>query len=160
MINSRWSDPFHLDIIPAKLHPGAKYRLDLLGAGIADKAGNLVADSLRSFRFSTLSDDSMGTITGSIVVTVPGRESDPVVLSLQDSKRKAKYRWSVASREFRFEVPAGKYLLSGFVDSNHDGVRSTGTLAPFSSAESSASYPDTIAVRARFETAGIEFQVE
>jgi len=159
-INSRWLDPFHLSILPDKLRPGAKYRLDLFGAGFADRGGNSLADSLRSFRFSTLSEDSLGTIAGTIKATVPGRESDPVVLFLHDTKRKSKYRWSVASREFRFDVPAGKYLLSGFVDSDHDGARSSGTLSPFSPAESSANYPDTIAVRARFETAGIEFLLE
>lgn len=156
----KWSDPFHLIVTPAKLRAGANYRLDLFGAGVADRAGNPVADSLRSFRFSTMTEDSLGSVAGTITVTIPGRESDPVVLLLQDIKRKARYRWSIASREFRFDLPAGKYLLSGFVDSNHDGVRSAGTLVPFGPAEPLATMPDTIAVRARFETAGIEFVVE
>lgn len=159
-VSSRWSDPFQLEIIPAKLRPGAKYRLDLFGAGIADLAGNVVADSLRSFRFSTLSEDSMGTVTGTIVVSIPGHEADPVVLQLQDTRRKAKYRWEGGSREFRIDVPAGKYLLSGFVDSDRDGVRSPGTLSPFRYAETTGNYPDTISVRARFETTGIEFQLK
>ncbi len=159
-VTTNWSDPFHLNVIPEKLKPGAKYRLDLFGGGIADRAGNLVSDSMKSYRFATLSEDSLGTVTGTIEVTIPGRETDPVVLLLQDLKRKAKYRWSAASREFRFDVPAGKYLLSGFVDSDRDGVRSAGTLSPFRPSESSAAHPDTISVRARFETTGIEFRLK
>ena len=157
---TNWTDPFHLSIVPEKLLSGAKYRLDLFGAGIRDRSGNQVADSMTSYRFSTLSEDSLGSIAGTIDVEIPGRESDPVVLILQDVKRKSKYRWSMASRQFQFDVPAGKYLLSGFVDSDRDGIRSPGGLSPFRLAELTANYPDTIFVRARFETAGIEFHVK
>lgn len=155
-----WADPFHLSILPEKLIPGAKYRLDLFGAGIRDRAGNMLADSLTSYRFSTLSEDSLGSVSGSIVVDIPGRGNDPVVLLMQDIKRKSKYRWSVASRQFQFDLPAGKYLLSGFVDSDRDGLRSTGSLSPFRTSETFSTYPDTISVRARFETAAIEFQLK
>lgn len=157
---TRWSDPFHLNILPEKLSPGAKYRLVMYGAGILDRAGNSIADSLTSYRFSTLSEDSLGSVTGSIIVDVPGREADPVVLLMNDLKRKTKYRWSIGSREFQFDLPAGKYQLSGFVDSDHNGLRSPGTLTPFRLAESSATYPDTISVRARFETAEVEFRIK
>ena len=157
---TQWSDPFHLSILPEKLSPGVKYRLLVHGAGFLDRAGNPIADSLTNYRFVTLSEDSLGSVTGTVIVDVPRREVDPVVLMMYDLKRKTKYRWAVASREFQFDLPAGKYQLTGFVDSDHDGLRTAGTLSPFRLAESSATYPDTISVRARFETAGIEFRIK
>jgi hypothetical protein len=56
------------------------------------------------------------------------------------------------------DLPGSKYLLSGFIDSDLDGKKGKGSIDPFRLAETSASYPDTIAVRPRFETAEIKFE--
>jgi hypothetical protein len=56
------------------------------------------------------------------------------------------------------DLPGGKYLMSGFIDSDLDGERDNGSIHPFRLAETAASYPDTISVRPRFETTGITFE--
>ena len=67
------------------------------------------------------------------------------------------YSRKTTDRRFKFELPAGKYLLSGFIDRNENDELDHGRLNPFVPAETDAVYTDTVSVRARFETAGIEF---
>lgn len=152
-----WPDPFHVHVKTDALKNGANYRLDIKGVGIVDPAGNMMADTLRSYKFNTLSTDSLGTISGKLSVQIAGKENDPVVLEFKDIVANYQYHLPVTGREFRMDIPAGRYVLSGFVDSNRDGIHGYGSVTPFRYAESQASYQDTIVVRARFETTGIEF---
>ena len=48
--------------------------------------------------------------------------------------------------------------LNGFLDENGNGKLDYGTLTPFNNSETSAFHPDTIRVRTRFESAGVEFR--
>jgi hypothetical protein len=153
-----WEDPFHLYFKPEKLAAGASYRLQVTEFDIFDLSGNKLGDTLRDYRFSTLNVDSLGSISGDILVRIRSKASAPVVLSFNNIGSRQKYPLTVTGTAFKIDVPAGKYLLSGFIDSNNNGKRDLGTIFPYEYAETAASYPDTIAVRARFETAGAEFE--
>jgi hypothetical protein len=156
-LNRLWTDAFHLKLEPEKLLPGATYRLDVRGSALLDLAGNSIVDSLKSYRFVTLSEDSLGTVTGKVIVQVAGKDKSPVVLSFTQIGGKYYLRHKQTGQDFEVSLPAGKYILSGFIDSNRDGVRDLGSVVPYGEAETFATYPDTIGVRARFETAGIQF---
>jgi hypothetical protein len=123
---------------------------------VADRAGNLLGDSVTSFTFGTLDTDSLGTIAGTVSIRLRDKAGDPAGLILREGSNRFVDTRTVKEREFTVSVPGGKYLLSGFVDSDKDGKRSDGSLRPYRMAETSSVHPDTIAVRARFETTGIE----
>jgi hypothetical protein len=64
----------------------------------------------------------------------------------------------LSGRDFKIDVPAGKYLVSGFLDTDGDGRRGLGSAVPYRFSETVLVYTDTIAVRARFETAGVQLE--
>jgi hypothetical protein len=166
-----WTDPFHASFTPEELVAGKKYRLLAAEQEIKDVDGQTIGDSLRTFAFSTLDSDSLGSISGEALVRLPDRAGSPVVLTFKAVGSTASFDHTVpgatpdaaaasSRRTFAVDLPAGKYLLTAFVDQNDDGVRSTGTIAPFRYSETFASCPDTVIVRARFETAGITLDIK
>jgi hypothetical protein len=155
-----WRDPFHLEFAPAELEAGESYRLVVTEFDIVDRAGNLMGDSAAEYRFRLLDDDSLGSVTGRVEIRLPGRAADPAVLSFVKTENNQLFELPVAGQQFEIDLPAGAYLLTGFVDSNGNGQRDLGSLFPFAYAETLARYPDTVNVRARFETAGVDFRID
>ncbi|MBD3257872.1 hypothetical protein GF377_05520, partial [candidate division GN15 bacterium] len=159
-VDLNWRDAFRLGLQPAELVPGAVYRLDMAEIDIADAAGNRLGDSLRSFEFSVLDQDSLGSISGTLDIRLPDLERVPVLLTFKNLGDNRKYHQTALQREFNIPLPPGKYLLSGFIDEDENDRLTPGGVQPFRTAETFAEYPDTITVRARFETAGIEMIFE
>ncbi len=155
-----WRDPLRLELVPDVISPGGDYRLDITEFEIIDAAGNTLGDSLRSRSFSVFSEDDLGWIAGRIKMLLAARKGMTVVLIARNVSTGAEFRLPVKRQEFTIGVPAGRYVLSGFVDSNNNDRRDLGSVDPWMLSETMASHPDTITVRARFETAGVEFTVE
>ena len=168
-ISQVWSDAFHLNLMPQRLDGGSNYRIDLTEFDFRDLAGNPLGDSLCSWRFATLDADSVGSVSGQIVVDISDRAGETAILSFVNTASKAGFRVEVdplltgnafIPRPFSLDVPPGKYLVSGFLDSDSNGTFTPGSISPYRRAETQAFYADTVAVRARFETAGVEFRFE
>ncbi len=159
-LQHRWRDPFHLDFASDKLAEGKQYSFTVADSSLTDLAGNRLGDSSTVYKFSTINPDSLGTISGTIKVEFADRAKDPVVMTFKEISGKFTLTREFDLREFKVDVPAGKYLLTGFLDSNHNGSRDLGSVWPMRFAETSAALKDTIAVRARFETAEVEFIVK
>lgn len=153
-------DPLHLELVPDVITPGGKYRLDITEFEVVDDAGNTLGDSLRSRTFSVLSEDDMGWIAGRIEMRLAARKGITVMLTARNVSTGSEFHLPVKRQEFTIGVPAGRYVLSGFIDSNNNARRDLGSVDPWELAETMADHPDTIAVRARFETAGINFVFE
>ena len=154
-VNQLWRDPMHL-AFTADLKSGRRYRAEIAEFDLVDLAGNVMGDSLATYGFSVLDNDSLGGIVGTVAVLVPGKTADDVFLTFHRIDRKQSFDLPVKSRTYRIQVPAGKYTISGFVDSNGNGLQDDGSIIPFSFSETRLVLPDTIAVRSRFETAGID----
>jgi hypothetical protein len=172
-LTESWLDCFRLRLDPAELLPGHVYRLDITEFNLADPAGNLLGDSLRSYKFSTLDGDSLGSIGGRLFIDLPSKQSALATLVFRNVETQREFRSDLAVpdrslgqvglksvRDFTLDVPPGEYVLSGFLDANRDGRLTAGSLQPYRLSETEALYGDTINVRARFETAGIEFRFE
>lgn len=151
-----WEGPLHVVIKPDTLLGGMKYTLRVSEFEVFDLAGNPLGDSLTVFPFATLNADSLGLVSGTVQIRLRDKLTDPAVLEFKSIANKATYTVTVKDRQFSLNIPGGKYLLSGYLDSNRDGTRTDGKLQPFQLSETSAIHPDTISVRARFETTGIE----
>jgi methionine-rich copper-binding protein CopC len=153
-----WRDPFHLAFDTAAFKAGGHYRLDITEFDIFDRAGNAMGDSLLSYYFSFLNADSLGSISGEIISSLPSNNDYPAHLVFENINTRQDFKMTVSGRKFKIEVPAGKYLLSGYIDRDMNGAWSAGRLFPFQPAETMAFYEDTIGVRARFETSEIKFE--
>jgi len=149
--------PFLFRFKPNDIKEGWSYRLALTEFDIADMSGNLLGDSLREYSLTVLDQDSLGSVSGEIRIALTDRKLDPVMFTFNRVASQQTFERKVTSREFNIDLPAGKYLLDGYIDSNLNGRMDNGSLFPYTEAETFASYPDTIIIRARFETAGIEF---
>jgi len=159
-LTTSWRDPLTLELVPDTLRSGLQYSLDVTEFEVADMSGNLLGDSLVSFPFSTMHADSLGWISGQVTVTISGKELDPVRLEFTNLSTYQDYFASADSLSYKLAVPGGKYVVKGFVDSDRDSTLSGGSLFPFRSAETFFRFDDTIAVRARFETDGVDFTIE
>jgi len=111
-----WGNPFYLNFLTEELQPGSSYYLKITEFDISDIAGNVLGDTLREYSFSILDDDSLGSVSGRIVVNLPNRQTDPVYLFFTKIENKQVFDQHVESHEFKINLPAGKYLLSGFID--------------------------------------------
>jgi len=152
-----WRDAFHLDFSSPDLKAGETYRFGVTEFEIVDPAGNALGDSLLEYTFSTIDPDSLGSVSGSVTIDIPAARSDPAMLTLRSVSTDQEFTIRPRGGTFLLDVPAGAYILSGFLDRNLDGALTPGSIHPFRLAETQAVYPDTVKVRARFETAGIEF---
>lgn len=153
-----WSDPLHVNFISGEITSGARYRLKITEFEIADLSGNTLGDSLREYPITTLDPDSTGTISGVTNIGLVGREQAPVALSFTKIENQQTFDLPVEGRDFKIELPTGKYTVRGFIDVDSNRVRDLGAAVPYRLAESAMIHPDTIAVRARFETSGVELK--
>lgn len=152
-----WSQPqanaFYF--VPQRdLRPGKWYRFRLPAGAVKDAAGNLSADSA-SLSFRTYFPDSLGTVSGRITGKLSGR----VFLEFRELRSGWTKMETIADSLFSVPMLSGKYFLSGFVDENGNRQREGGSPAPFRFPEPAFFYPDTVFIRARFETEGIEINI-
>ncbi len=136
------------------LRQGEWYRLQLPAGAVKDPAGNVFADSA-SLMFRTYFLDSLGTVTGRLA----GKPSNKIYLEFRELGSGWIKTESVADTSFSIPLLYGKYFLSGFVDENGNRKREPGSLTPFRFPEQAFFYPDTVFVRSRFETEGIEVRI-
>jgi len=155
-----WSEPLSIRIVPDSLLGGEAYHLEMVEFELVDKAGNALGDTLQGFNFRTISDDSLGSISGAVVVSVPSKGNDPVLLTFRRLDGKIWFSTTAEEGAYMIDVPGGKYLASALVDTDGNGEPSKGSLKPFRFAETMATFADTIVVRPRFETAGVDFEIK
>ena len=117
-----------------------------------------MGDSLTEYVIVTLDPDSLGTISGEINIDIPDRGQSPVFAAFTKVDNKQIFDLPINGRELKIDVPAGKYLVSAFLDLNSDGKRDLGSAVPYRFSETTTTYSDTISVRARFETAGAQIE--
>jgi hypothetical protein len=155
-----WQNDFQVSLIPDALLEGRSYRIMIAEFELSDLAGNLFGDSIAVKRFKLIDVDSLGSISGTVGADLQLIDSSSIRISFRNIRDKQSYAFRLLNRTFEMELPAGKYLLSGFMDEDDNGERGKGSFLPYSLAETYFKYDDTISVRARFETAGIELQVK
>jgi len=136
---------------------GNDYRWFLIESLIQDRSGNSLGDSIRSFTFSTVGRDTLGTISGEIRFSRPEDTACPVILSFNPTGRGTvgNYRVPAGSSRFRTELLPGYYSISAFLDRNNNGDYDFGSLIPYRLAEPFTVQADTIRVRTRFESTGV-----
>ena len=160
-LNYEWINDFVLKLLPQdSLLDGESYRVLIAEFELSDLTGNLMGDSITEKKFRLIDVESLGSVSGGIASNLTKIDSGAVRISFINLKDKQSYDLRLLNRTFEMVLPAGKYLLSGYIDEDDSGQRGRGSVLPYAFAETYFKYDDTISVRARFETAGIELEVK
>jgi hypothetical protein len=157
----RWNGLRRLEIWPDSTWSGTKWmRLNLDSTKIKDLAGHQLSDS-KTFAWKVLDLDTLSAISGKIT------DRDSLAwgrIFLQLKKDGEEAREAVAADEsgsYRFgAILPGRYILSGFRDSDNNGLYSFGSTFPFLPAERFFVAQDTILVRARWPNEGNNYVIE
>ena len=155
-----WLNPTTIVFTPlSPLAAGMEYSIRLKGEKIRGSFGNVSAiDSSFAASFVTLNEGILGSVSGE-VGAVETAESTTVVLILWRPEQEQPWYDVLLPQPgpFVFEgVLPGKYFLAGYVDLNGDRNLSLGQPEPFSPLEPFAVHSDTIHVRSRWETEGVQ----
>ena len=142
---------------PELAEPG-QYQFLISAFDIADISGNSMGDTVIYYPIKILDPDSMGTIAGNVKIN--DSLNGNLLLEFKNIRNQKVTRLLYDDKPFNLSLVAGEYQISGFVDNNNNGKRDTGRLFPLEYAEPFYVFPDTISVRARFETSDIEFILE
>ncbi|MBM3329536.1 MAG: hypothetical protein FJY67_08715 [Calditrichaeota bacterium] len=141
------------------LPAGARCELRIDLTRIIDQSGNR-GDSLWSLVFVTADQAEHGSISG--LASHPYDEGSPLRIAARRIEGVGRITDLIepAQSDGSFRVgmlAAGSYLLWGWLDRDEDGRYSYGSDSTF--AEPFSIHPDTIQVRSRWETGGIQFRL-
>jgi len=156
-----WFDSWEMAFTPGSdLAGGMRYLLVLDSASLVDIAGN-TSISRWAADFTTLDPNDLGAITGSLSVLRTEWSDVPVVIDIVALGQKAHTQSMTfsGSTHFAFDLPADRYILRATVDLNRNGHFDLGSLVPYAPAEPRYTFPDTVDVRARFTTEGVNLTV-
>jgi uncharacterized protein (DUF2141 family) len=156
-----WKNPNTFIFSPDTLLLGKmKYQIKLKSQKILDLFGNAMTDSVWFLTFVTLNPDTLGSISGKVEASGESISGDIVLtLSLIDKGGKRYQKTLPQPGSFLFEnILPGKYMVGAYVDLTKDGNLTIGNPKPFVLSEPFTFFPDTVTVRSRWETEGVELK--
>jgi hypothetical protein len=141
------------------LQEGAKYSAFLDLRGITDRFGrNRAGDSSYIVDFATLNTEDFGSISGKFVNWE--RYLMPRIFVSSLDQKVVKPVIPDSTSKFLVDLPAGRYSFYGYDDVNDNGKYDRGRVNPLEFAEPFFVFPDTISVRSRFETEGVNINLK
>ncbi len=158
---SRWENLNTYTFSPDVLLLGRmKYQIQLDCANVFDLFGNAMTDSALFLAFTTLNPDTLGSLSGKVESSGSEISGDIVVTLSQMDKAKKGYRKTLSQPgPFLFEnILPGKYMVGAYVDLDKDGELTIGNPKPFILSEPFTFFADTVTVRSRWETEGVELK--
>jgi hypothetical protein len=155
-----WSAPNTFVFSPdSLLSANTRYQIKLSSWRVTDLLNNPAAiDSSFVSGFVTLDPDETGSVSGSVRL-MEKQEQKNIILTLWPLEKEGFPLDIILPKpgSFLFQrVLPGKYLLGGYVDLDGNKRLSPGYPKPISFSEPFVLYPDTIRVRSRWETEGVE----
>lgn len=149
-------NPSKISFNSEALQGGQSYSFIIADNEISDLSGNVLGDSIQSYTINIISPDSTGEVSGTVDIEMESLQEIPVFLRFWHLGTGQTYDIEVVDKTFSTILPSGRYRVSGYIDVNRDNKRSLGSLFPFELSEPYTVDPDTVAVRARFETSDIK----
>ncbi len=153
-----WGQSTRVTFTPQqRLGHGRVHIITLNAAGVRDRAGNAMEQRTASAWFRTAEAERSGSLSGGILRQ--GLPDSGMVFvrahwldgNLSESRVRSRHQ------EYHFpELPPGRYLLSAFLDLDENGRFSYGNPVPFVPSEPYWISLDTVMVRSRWETAGVD----
>ena len=153
-----WVNPFEMVLRPDSLKSGVSYSVLIFPDQLRDLSANLLGDSIAEYTFSIFPADSLGWIDGTTGVSLAIDSTAEIGLTFRRIIDSRRFHWYGKRGALKVALPGGKYMVTGYLDRNANRRFDPGTIFPLSLAETQLRYVDTVAVRARFETAGVELE--
>ena len=144
-----WLFP-NIIIITPKFEDGNEYKFSYDERVIFDLMGNSLGDSLKEYTYRTAEVDSFGQVLGRIA-----NAPEANVYAIVESKAGEEVSRNKVAEDGSFYIDrllSGVYKLRAYADINENEKFDGGNIEPFEFSEPIALYPDTIKVRARWET--------
>ncbi|MBL0175371.1 MAG: Ig-like domain-containing protein [Ignavibacteria bacterium] len=155
-LEASWASLTALRLAHPPLAPEAAYTLCIELASLRDSLrGMAVADTAFCVGFTTEKASSAGSISGA--VTDRRGTALPKIVRAKNVEKKHLPVQTRAAADGAFSfpgLPAGRYMLDAWEDADSSGAWSPGKPFPFAPSERFAAAPDTVRVRARWETSG------
>ena len=141
------------------LHPirGEQYTLTLNPQRVKDVSGNSLTDSTISDSIMVWPSDSLGSLKLGVDNRFDSLYDGRYYLKMSRLGDRTFWTTTDSPDSTRVELPAGDYLVEVLLDTS---AVSVGSLYPLRYAIPRAFYPDTVHVRPRFDTEGINIVVE
>jgi len=141
------------------LKPGITYVLTVNLARFRDRCGNRGADTVETTAFSTLDPSTLGSIAG-IVSRLPSWTVYVQARGIDAQKKLALPSTVLPDGSYKVQgLDPGRYLVWCWADRVADGAFTSGNLTPFQFCDPFAWCPDTVTVRARWETSGKDIRL-
>lgn len=140
-----------------KLKGGQLYRIRLEAAGVRDLAGNAMGEDTIETWFQTVQAEILGSVSGKILR--PGIYDSATAVIRASGLDQAGGNNSITTQEEEYcfsRLLPGRYLFSAFLDLDANGRYGFGRPVPFVPAEPFTVRQDTVVVRSRWETAGVD----
>lgn len=154
-----WVDDNSLLLKPNfKLESATQYIIKAVADSWEDFRGNTFADSVITIEFTTVDISRFGSISGR-VISDKNVNFNELIIEVAMIENSEYIRKTTASNSGNFsfsELVEGKYAISIWEDKNKNNKYDRGSLYPFRIAEPYKPYIETINVRSRWETGGIE----
>lgn len=145
-----WHDLQTLSFSPAETWPDTVDIVATIDSSrIADAQGNVAGAGIYRWQFRPIGPGSLGAVEGRTETPLSSLSDYWIEAQELGKSRSTRIRLS-GPGQFTLNLPAGRWQLGGFVDSDGDGHWSPGSLEPFSTPELRAIPSDTLDVRARF----------
>lgn len=152
-----WPAPSLVKFVPVKpLASLMNFTVVLNLQGIKDIFGNSVADSTFKLLFTTLDQDTLGSISGHVLDPDSSAKGAIYLTARQTRTNGVSYQIRLdqpGPYEFINVLP-GNYSIEGFRDRDGNGKYSYGRPIPFEPAERFVVYSDSVKVRARWPNEG------
>ncbi len=160
-VAGKWEviSPMEPVFIPEEpLAAGTEYTVAVHLSRLRTVFGDSLGDSLYTHRFSTWPKEELGEIAG-IVTAGDTTWKQAIVRAVSLRGNDAYSVVTPLGRPYEVPfVPEGRYRVSAVVDVNGNGEYDPGGSIPFNFAEPFVIYPDTVNVRKRWATDGIDFR--
>jgi hypothetical protein len=147
-----WSDPRTVRFWPTGAWPESTTIVVTIDSlRLADRSGNAAPKQPFRWTFAPLTSSAMGTLEGRVEVRDSSGVTIACQLQLQAVGAETRVTHTVeAPGSFSFDLPAGRWILGGFLDLDGDHHWNPGTLRPYLPPEPRVLRDDTLTVRARF----------
>jgi uncharacterized protein (DUF2141 family) len=135
---------------------GQIYSIFLDAVGVMDLSGNGMEGASMVTWFQTVEAEILGSLSGQVVAWGVPDTATVFVRAHGLEETAGEGLVTAQGEEYRFaELPPGRYLISAFVDLDGNGRFGFGRPVPFLPAEPFAVHEDTVRIRSRWETAGV-----
>ncbi|HTY37698.1 MAG TPA: hypothetical protein VMH23_11330, partial [Bacteroidota bacterium] len=130
---------------------------------VKDLTGKPGKDSLRTFHFQTIDDESFSSIEGFVNDGSRVDQRGDFYITARNVSRKEPrdytFKVSQTGPFVMNDLPEGKYLLHAFRDRDGNMKYTRGQVFPYQPSERFTQFPDTLRLRARWPLEGVELKL-